>query len=68
LPGGDVLRAFREIDATIPIVVITGSDNTVAAEAAAKHGACGYVLKPSDLGRLDALIGAALPGANRASR
>lgn len=27
LPGGDVLRAFRELDATIPIVVITGQDN-----------------------------------------
>lgn len=68
LGGGDVLKAFREIDATIPVLVITGDDNRVTAEEARQQGARGYLLKPFDLGDLDGLIRAALHGATRETR
>lgn len=62
LGGADVLKAFREIDTRIPVVVITGSDNGVTAEEVLSHGARSYLLKPFDLGELDGLIRAALDG------
>ena len=60
ISGVDVLKALKEIDSTIPVVMITASpDNAIAAEAI-KHGAFSYFPKPFDLRYLDHLAAAAL--------
>src|SRR6266850_4452956 len=60
ISGVDVLKAVKEIDPTIPVVMITANpDNAVAAEAI-RRGAFSYFPKPFDLRYLDHLAAAAL--------
>ena len=64
--GVDVLKSVKELDATIPVLMVTASaDNALAAEAI-KRGAFSYVPKPFDLKYLDHLVAAAL--SSRAGR
>lgn len=58
--GVDVLKSVKELDATIPVLMITANaDNALAAEAI-KRGAFSYVPKPFDLKYLNHLVAAAL--------
>jgi DNA-binding NtrC family response regulator len=64
--GVDVLKSVKELDATIPVLMITANaDNALAAEAI-KRGAFSYVPKPFDLKYLNHLVAAAL--SSRADR
>ncbi len=60
--GVDVLKSVKELDATIPVLMVTANaDNALAAEAI-KRGAFSYVPKPFDLKYLNHLVAAALGG------
>jgi DNA-binding NtrC family response regulator len=58
--GLDVLRQLREIDARIPVVLVTVVRSADAAIEAMRQGAYDYLLKPLDLQKLDRVIGEAL--------
>ncbi len=58
--GLDVLRQVREIDARIPVVMVTVARSSDSAIEAMRHGAYDYLLKPIDLQKLDRVINEAL--------
>jgi len=58
--GLDVLRQLRQIDARIPVVLVTVVRSADSAIEAMRHGAYDYLLKPLDLQKLDRVIGEAL--------
>src|SRR5439155_635530 len=47
--GLDVLRQLRQIDARIPVVMVTVARSSDSAIEAMRHGAYDYLLKPIDL-------------------
>src|ERR1700682_4353946 len=58
--GLDVLRQLRQIDARIPVVLVTVARSSDSAIEAMRHGAYDYLLKPIDLQKLDHVINEAL--------
>jgi two-component system nitrogen regulation response regulator GlnG len=58
--GLDVLRQFRQMDARIPIVLVTAIRSADSAIEAMRQGAYDYLVKPLDLQKLDQVIGDAL--------
>jgi two-component system nitrogen regulation response regulator GlnG len=58
--GLDVLRELRQIDARIPVVLVTVVRSADSAIEAMRQGAYDYLLKPLDLQKLDRVIGEAL--------
>src|SRR5205814_4197388 len=58
--GLDVLRQLRQIDARIPVVLVTVARSADSAIEAMRQGAYDYLLKPLDLQKLDHVIGEAL--------
>jgi DNA-binding NtrC family response regulator len=58
--GVEVLKAVKQLDATIPVVMITANDDNALAAEAIRHGAFSYVPKPLDLRYMDHLLAAAL--------
>ena len=58
--GLDVLRQLRQIDARIPVVLVTVVRSADAAIEAMRQGAYDYLLKPLDLQKLDHVLGEAL--------
>src|SRR3954467_8803170 len=58
--GLDVLKQLRQIDARIPVVLVTVVRSADSAIEAMRHGAYDYLLKPLDLQKLDRVIGEAL--------
>src|SRR4051795_5958739 len=58
--GLDVLRQLRDIDARIPVVLVTVVRSADSAIEAMRQGAYDYLLKPLDLQKLDRVIGEAL--------
>ena len=58
--GLDVLRQLRQIDARIPVVVVTVVRSAESAIEAMRQGAYDFLLKPLDLQKLDHVIGEAL--------
>lgn len=58
--GLDVLRQLREIDARIPVVLVTVVRSANSAIEAMRQGAYDYLLKPLDLQKLDRVLGEAL--------
>src|ERR1700758_2009757 len=58
--GLDVLRQLRQIDARIPVVLVTVARSADSAIEAMRQGAYDYLLKPLDLQKLDRVIGEAL--------
>jgi two-component system nitrogen regulation response regulator GlnG len=58
--GLDVLRQLRQIDARIPVVLVTVDRSAESAIEAMRQGAYDYLLKPLDLQKLDRVIGEAL--------
>lgn len=62
MTGLEILRALKELDSTIPVLVVTGNDTVAVAEDALRNGASAYIPKPFDLRYLDHLVAAALSG------
>jgi CheY-like chemotaxis protein len=63
--GLDVLKLVKQIDATIPVVMVTANaDNALAADAV-KSGALSYVPKPFDFRYLDHVLAVGLAGRRR---
>ena len=58
--GLDVLRQLRQIDARIPVVLVTVVRSADSAIEAMRQGAYDYLFKPLDLQKLDRVIGEAL--------
>jgi two-component system nitrogen regulation response regulator GlnG len=58
--GLDVLRRLRQIDARIPVVLVTVVRSADSAIEAMRQGAYDYLLKPLDLQKLDRVVGEAL--------
>ena len=58
--GLDVLRQLRQIDARIPVVLVTIVRSADAAIEAMRQGAYDYLCKPLDLQKLDRVLGEAL--------
>src|SRR5438874_7222335 len=58
--GLDVLRHLRQIDARIPVVLVTVARSADSAIEAMRQGAYDYLLKPLDLQKLDRVLGEAL--------
>jgi DNA-binding NtrC family response regulator len=58
--GLEVLRQLRQLDARIPVVLVTVVRSAVSAIEAMRQGAYDYLLKPLDLQKLDRVIGEAL--------
>ena len=63
LPDGDaldLLKAFKEFDASVPIVVLTGHGSIERAVRAMKQGAEHFLVKPADLTALTITLQRAL--------
>lgn len=54
--GIDLLRAVREYDADVPIVLMTGGPELATALQAIEHGAFRYLVKPVELSELKAVV------------
>src|SRR5262249_6622613 len=61
--GLEVLKQLRQIDARIPVVLVTLVRSADSAIEAMRQGAYDYLLKPLDLQKLDRVICEALKGA-----
>src|SRR4029077_11911362 len=58
--GLETLRKLRQIDARIPVVMVTVDRSADSAIEAMRHGAYDYLVKPIDLQKLDRVISEAL--------
>jgi len=58
--GIDLLRDLREIDAEVPVIVLTAHGTVPTAVEAMKLGAVDYLQKPFDVDALEMVIGRAL--------
>ncbi len=56
LSGIELLRAVREHDADVPIVLMTGGPELSTALQAIEHGAFRYLVKPVDLAELKTVV------------
>src|SRR5919108_4256262 len=63
MSGLETLRRIREIDAKLPIIMMTAYGTTQTAIEAMKLGAYDYLLKPFDVPKLKQIVGAALKAA-----
>lgn len=54
--GVDVLRRIRALDATIPVIMLTGTDDNAVAARILKEGASSYAPKPLNFKYLDHLV------------
>ena len=63
MSGLETLRRMREIDAKLPIIMMTAYGTTQTAIEAMKLGAYDYLLKPFDVPKLKQIVGAALKAA-----
>ena len=60
MSGLDAYQAIRQIDARLPVIVITAHGTTETAIEAMKLGAFEYLLKPLDLAQLREVVGRAI--------
>ena len=60
LDGVNLLKAFKELAAEVPVVVITGYADPGVEEESRGHGASGFLRKPFDLRELDEVVATAL--------
>jgi two-component system nitrogen regulation response regulator GlnG len=63
MSGLETLRRLRQIDAKLPVIIMTAYGTTQTAIEAMKLGAYDYLLKPFDVPRLKQIIAAALNAA-----
>ncbi len=64
MTGLETLRRLRQIDAKLPIILMTAYGTTQTAIEAMKLGAYDYLLKPFDVPKLKQLVAAALKAAH----
>src|SRR5581483_10345027 len=50
--GIELLRVARERDLEMPVLLMTGAPDVNSAIEAVRHGACEYIIKPFESGRL----------------
>jgi EAL domain-containing protein (putative c-di-GMP-specific phosphodiesterase class I) len=60
MSGLDLLRAIRERDLDVPVIIMTGSPEVQSATEAIEHGAFRYLTKPVDFGQLLNLVARAV--------
>jgi two-component system response regulator AtoC len=60
ISGIELLRALREADATLPVIVLTAYGSVPSAVEAMKLGAFDYVMKPFDVEALEQIVQNAL--------
>lgn len=60
MSGLDLLRAIRERDLDIPVIIVTGSPDVHSATEAMEHGAFRYLIKPVEMGNLLSVVARAL--------
>ncbi len=60
MDGLETLRRIREIDSTIPVIMVTGDADIPHIGKALTSGAFGYIPKPVDLDYLEHLVAAVL--------
>jgi DNA-binding NtrC family response regulator len=60
LPGLEVYRRLRQIDARVPVIFITATNDADSAIEAMKQGAFDYLFKPLDPQQLRRVVGQAL--------
>ena len=60
ISGLKLLRAVREYDLDLPIVLMTGQPNIAGATAAVEYGAFQYLIKPVGIDRLRSLVARAI--------
>jgi EAL domain-containing protein (putative c-di-GMP-specific phosphodiesterase class I)/CheY-like chemotaxis protein len=60
MDGIELLRAVRERDADVPVVLMTGSPDLASAVEAVTYGALQYLLKPFDMNELKKVIARAV--------
>ena len=63
--GLDVLKLVRQLQATIPVIVMTGTRDLRIAAEAAESGAFAYIPKPVSVAYVENLVAAALRGGSR---
>ncbi len=63
ISGLETLRRIRQIDAKVPVIIMTAYGTTQTAIEAMKLGAYDYVLKPFDVPKLKALVTSAIEAA-----
>ena len=59
MPGMDGVMALNQIkrlDETINVIMLTSVQDEYVMEEVRREGACDYLIKPCDLGKLDTLI------------
>jgi two-component system nitrogen regulation response regulator GlnG len=68
ISGLEMLRRLRQIDAKLPVIIMTAYGTTQTAIEAMKLGAYDYVLKPFDVPKLKRLVADALEAARAMKR
>jgi len=68
IPGETALNLFREIDPTVPVIIVSGNHDEAIARATLAMGAFDYVRKPFDLGALERVLAASLVERDRRRR
>jgi len=66
IDGRDVLRLMRELHPTLPVICVTARDQQMDRLGGFRAGADDYIVKPFDMGELDARIRAVLRRSVRA--
>lgn len=51
--GVDVLKTMRQVDASVPVIMVTVNTDVAIVQECLKEGAFGYVPKPFDLKYMD---------------
>ena len=60
MPGHVALERFRELDPTVPVIIISGSQDEGVARATSAMGAFDYVMKPFNVQALKRVVAASL--------
>ena len=60
MPGHVALERFRELDPTVPVIIISGNRDEAVARAALEKGAFDYVMKPFNLNALERVVAASI--------
>ncbi|MBO8128323.1 MAG: response regulator [Peptococcaceae bacterium] len=56
MDGLEVVRRVRQVDAQVPLILITGHGSIDVASAAISKGATGYIIKPFSVAELRATV------------
>ena len=60
MPGHVALERFRELDPTVPVIIISGTQDEEVARATSAMGAFDYVMKPFNVRALERVVAASI--------